>query len=515
MDTFAPSTAVTENGAPARSTTLDECLDLFYGLVRGISGDRVRELVDRACEQDPELTLQILLHARDTNGCGEKGARGKGERLVVYLAMIWLREWKPNTYQLMLPHLLTVGSYRDLRELACMAIDRFSFPVDHELVELTLLADHLLEVETALDSKDEERIRALGPKTLAGKWAPSAGSQWQKRGKLVTRLVRMLYPEDKFSWGQRQYRKLLSRQRKYAKVVERLMCTGEWDKIRFQAVPSRAMARYSKKAFPEHLPEEWKAYKEALKKGEVKVCAKGMDPHELVRQYLTLGKELDDIVEAQWSTIVEKVRESGTFQKVTAVVDVSGSMHGIPMEVAIALGIMVATLTKGEFANRLITFSESPQWHIVRGETLKNKVSSLKGMEWGMNTNFLKVFQLILNIAVEKQLRQTDLPDTLFVFSDMQFDLASGSLDAKTTWQAILTMFQEAGYTPPGIIFWNLRGNTVTFPAFSDEEGVKAMLSGFSADLLRLFLDGEDLTPIGVMKRAVSCYQVSWDPNEF
>jgi hypothetical protein len=66
--------------------------------------------------------------------------------------------------------------------------------------------------------------------------------------------------------------------------------------------------------------------------------------------------------------------------------------------------------------------------------------------------------------------------------------------------------FVEAGYADgaPHLIFWNLRA-TGTYPAFGESRGV-SMVSGFSPNLLKLFMDGEDLsqlTPLSTMRKAI------------
>jgi len=45
-------------------------------------------------------------------------------------------------------------------------------------------------------------------------------------------------------------------------------------------------------------------------------------------------------------------------------------------------------------------------------------------------------------------------------------------------------------YTPPIIIFWNVRADTVGFPVTSDQKGVM-MLSGYSPALMKFILSGE------------------------
>jgi hypothetical protein len=79
-------------------------------------------------------------------------------------------------------------------------------------------------------------------------------------------------------------------------------------------------------------------------------------------------------------------------------------MDGTPMEVSIALGILISHVTQEPFRNLVITFHEQPKFHRVEGSTLREKVESLKGSEWGGSTNFAAVFDLILNKAKENNL---------------------------------------------------------------------------------------------------------------
>jgi hypothetical protein len=49
----------------------------------------------------------------------------------------------------------------------------------------------------------------------------------------------------------------------------------------------------------------------------------------------------------------------------------------------------------------------------------------VKHMEWNMNTDFQKVFDLILEVAVNGNLKEDQMIKRVFVFSDMEFDQAS------------------------------------------------------------------------------------------
>ncbi|KAI3897574.1 hypothetical protein MKW92_010423 [Papaver armeniacum] len=57
----------------------------------------------------------------------------------------------------------------------------------------------------------------------------------------------------------------------------------------------------------------------------------------------------------------------------------------------------------------------------------------------------------------------------------------------------------------PEIVFWNLRESQST-PVLNEQKGV-AMVSGFSKNMVKLFLEGSDFsdfTPLSVMEKAIS-----------
>ena len=81
--------------------------------------------------------------------------------------------------------------------------------------------------------------------------------------------------------------------------------------------------------------------------------------------------------------------------------DVSGSMSGTPMEVAIALGILVSEITSPSYANRCLTFSARPEWvEIDPSMSLEEKVHQVQSAPWGMNTDFEQACGHILKVCL-------------------------------------------------------------------------------------------------------------------
>jgi len=181
-------------------------------------------------------------------------------------------------------------------------------------------------------------------------------------------------------------------------------------------------------------------------------------------------------------------------------------MSGIPMEVAVALGLVIAEVAPPAWQNRVLTFESNPQWHQIVGDSLFERVRNLMRAPWGGSTNFGKALNMILNFAVENQLPTEAMPEVFFVFSDMQFDKADrtglsygcthhyregarSSTGFAHTAANIRRAFQEAGYEMPTIVFWNLRGECTARPCETITEGVFQM-SGYSEAMLTAFMEG-------------------------
>ena len=347
--------------------------------------------------------------------------------------------------------------------------------------------------------------------SLAGKWAPSEDSAFDKApSRFAHRLARLLFPATPRPLP--LYRKLLGRLRAQLQVVERLMCANEWEAIQFDRVPSKAH-KLLKEAFKRHQAERYAEYLGAVKRGEKKVNVTGLQPHDLTKQYRT-GGEKDETTELQWAALVERTKGSaGKLTGAVAVVDVSGSMTGgrssvKPIDPAIALGLLIANVATGVFHQHVLTFDSEPGWFKLPDDSLHAQVTALKAAPWGGSTDLQKTFDLILSLAVQHSIPASSMPTTLFILSDMQFNSACATFNV-TNYEVIATKYRLAGYPMPGIVFWNLNGGYGSdAPVKYDESGV-ALLSGYSGELLRLIMAGdESMTPEAVMLMAVEKYEV-------
>ncbi|KAI3958651.1 hypothetical protein MKW98_030316 [Papaver atlanticum] len=355
----------------------------------------------------------------------------------------------------------------------------------------------------------------LGKISFASKWCPSLDSSFDKSTLLCESIARRVYPRSSYPEYEgveeahyayrirdRLRKEFLVPLRKALELPEVYIGSNKWGSLPYNRVASVAMKNY-KKIFMKHDEERFKKYLESVKRGDAKIAAGALLPHEIIES-VTEGTGCE-VAELQWQRMVNDLSKKGKLKDCLALCDVSGSMGGTPMEVCVALGLLISDMSEDPWKGNVITFSTNPQLHKIEGDDLRSKTEFMRRMDWGMSTDFQKVFDLILQVAVDGNLKNDEMIKRVFVFSDMEFDQASEN-HWETDYQTIQRKFKEKGFiSVPEIVFWNLRDSRAT-PVTGEQKGV-AMVSGFSKNMLTLFLEGgdmNDLKPLSVMKKAIS-----------
>ena len=361
--------------------------------------------------------------------------------------------------------------------------------------------------------------------SLAAKWCPSVDSSFDRATLLCESIAKRIFPREEYEGVEEAHyayrvrdrlrKDVLVPLRKVLELPEVFIGANRWKLIPYNRVASVAMEFYKEK-FLKHDKKRFEKYLEDVKAGKTTIAAGALLPHEIIG---SLGKrDGGEVAELQWKRMVDDLLKKGKMGNCLAVCDVSGSMLGIPMEVCVALGLLVSELCEEPWKGKVITFSAEPQLHLIKGDNLKSKTKFVRRMDWGMNTDFQKVFDRILDVAVNGNLKEDQMIKRIFVFSDMEFDQASAN-SWETDYQAITRKFREKGYgsAVPQIVFWNLRDSSAT-PVPATQKGV-ALVSGFSKNLLKLFLENEgdishllslsldnegDISPVRVMEAAIA-----------
>ena len=308
-----------------------------------------------------------------------------------------------------------------------------------------------------------------------------------------------------------EYRKILSALNRQIDTVQIKQCGRRWAEIDFNKTTSITLSK-QKKAFlnidksgDERYPndddrvlcaEHFNSHIQKAVRGETEMKGKRVGMADFTKIALDLINSRSnvqaekDLLNSQWR---DNSSQNGALGKMIAMVDVSGSMDGDPMNVAISLGIRIAE--KSALGKRVMTFSITPTW--VNLEPYTNFISQVevvKSAPWGMNTNFYAALDLILDAIIQNKMAPEDVEDMILVIlSDMQIDEGDRS-NKESLYETMKAKYEAAGirvngkgYKPPHILFWNLR-STSGFPTLSNQPNA-SMMSGFSPSLLNLFCD--------------------------
>ena len=477
--------SVTENGAVGYRTTGKELLDLNFAVasLRKMTDDEVAKRFMKAFCEDKLLAMKWLFYARDVRG-------GLGERRLFRVVLAELVKSNPD---MVIPVMNLIPEYGRYDDLWCLLDHNASASVVYEIVDKQL-------------NQDWTNMNAKKPISILAKWMPSINASSAKTkgyGKKLCKALKMT---------EREYRKALSKLRKYLDVVEVKMSEKNWSEIKYEAVPSRANLIYNN-AFLKNDEARRREYLGKLEKGETKINASTLFPHDIVHKYTdSTGwhsklKPTDKTIEALWNALPDTVKECGD---TIVVADGSGSMTSVvdnnsrvsALEVANALAIYFAERSSGQFKNKYITFSENPQFvDFSKCKTLHDKLQTALAHDEVANTNIEKVFDLILTTAINNHMSQSDLPRNILIISDMEFDGCATCGDTPSYWgsrskpnqklfEVIAKRYANAGYKMPRLVFWNVNSRTGTIPVKENELGV-ALVSGFSVNVAKMVMSGK------------------------
>ena len=451
----------TTNDAAQYESTGSRAVDFFYAApvqrMAVLTGeDNLIELYEGAKKEDLELATKTVFWLRDPrSGAGERAA---GIKLLKYLA-----EKQPLFVYDNMQKIAEYGRWKDLEHLQDSHGDGVA-------------------VEWAKAIKKGDR--------LAAKWAP-------RKGKLA-RAIR-----DELGITNASYRKVLKQN---SETVEQFMCSKDWTSIEYTKVPSVAMRKYGK-AFRRN---DEQRFTEFIGDDTKKINTAVNYPHEVLRH---AHKDID-LADKMWANLPNYIAPG---KNIMPVVDVSGSMTwktidkagSRPIDVAIALGLYISERNVGPFANQVITFSDSPQWASIDPKSkLHEKMLTLLELDWKGSTNIEKTYMLILKLATALSIPQEEMPTTLLILSDMQFDSCSRDAD-KTHLDNVQEQYKTYGYETPKIVFWNLAGSFKGSPA--DIRDNVALIAGFSPTILEAVLQEKLIDPIGVLRDAVAGYNINFD----
>lgn len=461
---------LTENGAVAYETSGKKLLDFNFA-VSAMRNMSVGEIIDEftgVYYENPLLAIKYLFFLGDIR-------QGLGERKAFRACLQFLIDNKPEIAKAVLK---LVPEYNRWDTVLL-----FLKSPNTESNAVAVIGDQL--------SSDLLNANNVKPVSLCAKWMPSINASSKETKRLGKKLCKALGLTEK------EYRQMLSLLRHYLEVVEVKMSAKEWSEIDYSHVPSKANLIYSD-AFLRNDEVRRRAYLESLVRGETKINAGVLNPHEICAKYHGRSlwyvemKGYDQTLEELWKALPNK-----HLSNTLVVRDGSGSMTGTVcgratgLDVATALAVYMAERNTGEWKDKFITFSARPKLvDLANCDTLRDKLA-LSYMEADCsNTDIYQTMKLVLNTAVKNHMTQDEMPEMIIIVSDMQFDPWGFNFDS-SLFDRISDEYKDHDYELPRICFWNLdNSRNKTVPMQENENGL-ILCSGFSVQVMNMFMSNE------------------------
>jgi hypothetical protein len=514
------------------SAFMEQMTNLFFQLVRTKDMKRLENVrsefraILESAKKEYELTgnVENLERAFVLVGQTRDIVKGKGEYLLTYVMLDELAKVYPELTERMVQRFVDydgehpLGSWKDVKYFGRFVEKQEKCTRDYSKG----MKFRLASLFTNQLKNDVENMRDKKSVSLAAKWLPSEKSKELWLFKEVAEQYSGMIPLT--IQGRRQMyknlRSIKSELNKYLDTTQVKMCGKKWSDIDFNNVTSVTMTKQRlsfmnlKSNYTERYPDDddrntcadrFAKHIDEVKKNIIgkKINGKRTSIYDLVKGAIYCNSKLEkDVINEQWKAYRENNPAQGDLGYMIPMADTSASMEVdkcIPLYHAIGLGIRCSELASGEFKDKVLTFSSKPTWVDLSklSDDFVSKVKKLKGADWGMNTDFYKAMELILDAAVKSKMTPEQVSKlNLCVFSDMQIDSSFEYSQNKSVMfdnikQLCKVKGQECGYevgfNAPHVVFWNLR-QTDGFPVQTRDTNA-TMVSGYSATLLNHFLE--------------------------
>jgi hypothetical protein len=441
---------ITQNGAVTNLSSQNPLVDFFA--LAGATRENPHLGVDlflKAFAFDRLNAVRVLFYLRDIRG-------GQGERQLFRNCLGYLAEHEKEVADKIVKHVPEYGRFDDLFGLQ---IETF-LPIIKEQLEADIISD---------------------TPSLLGKWLPSENTSSKKTQILAKGMMKAL------GMSPRTYRKTLSSLRKKIALLEHKMSKREWSAIEYGKLPSQASLKF-RKAFKRNDGERYESYLQSVTEGKENINTATLYPYQVYEAVGTPGAE------QLWANLPDYT----VGKNALVVADVSGSMSGRPMSVSVSLALYFAERNTSIFKGHFITFSSNPTLQKIQGTTLQDKMNSIERAHWEQNTDVYKVFKMLVDTAVLNNAPASEMPDTIYIISDMEFDSCGG---AQTNFEAIDALYAGTDYKRPSLVFWNVNAMQKQVPVMADDKNV-TLVSGYSPSAFKLAV--ENLSPVEFVMQVVN-----------
>jgi hypothetical protein len=179
------------------------------------------------------------------------------------------------------------------------------------------------------------------------------------------------------------------------------------------------------------------------------------------------------------------------------------------MDIAHGLGMYCSARIAEDnpFHKLIVPFSRTARFFSWKNLPFSNALFKLRVTESEVaSTDMSATLSLILDTAKQYKLKAEDMPTTLMILSDMQFNGAVHSGD-DTVFERFKKEFKAAGYKFPKVIFWNLNSGMGNGKPTTATAKNMVLISGFSANILTSALKGGGITPESIMMDTIGKYE--------
>lgn len=456
----------TANGAAAYATTNNPLLDCNFSVSnwRISTEGKIISNFFQAFNADPIMAVTWLFFLRDCRG-------GLGERRSFRIITEWLNDHHKDVLDSVIKYIPEYGRWDDLIELVLLGND-------------VALAKIIAQLDIDWHSEHP---------SLLAKWMPSANTSSQETVKKGRKLAKLLHMTET------DYRKTLSCLRKKIDIVETHMSANDWKSINYETVPAKAAMNYAN-AFMAHDPERRLNYIKQVIMGQANANLRGLNPYEIWNKCISNhGTNTEELYNAIWDKFVEEgLPNTDAFNNCICVIDTSGSMNVkinktvSVRDIAYSLGKYFSSKAKGVLKDKCITFSEYPEWiDLSNCHTPYEAAQKFNRSNWGMNTDMNAVFNMLLHGLVTKKINPEDMPSSILIISDMQFDsCVEGCYNCRETkklFDVIAEKWHEHGFKLPKLIFWSVTTgySEITVPQIDCGDNGISLISGYSQNVAK------------------------------
>jgi hypothetical protein len=436
------------------------------------------ERLENSWSVSPIDTLRIIFHFRDIS-------RGHGMKNTFKEFCLWLYRNHADALDQIFIHIPYYGTWKDLQRIFCGTL------YEHRIIKFH--AENLRESLNLLKNDEISQID-FG----VSKYAPTEGSEYDKKYKLVSKFIREL------GVTKNEYRKNYLRPlRSINPSVEELMCSGRWNDIDFSKVSHKAFIKYQN-TFKRRCPEKYYEYIRNLTQNEKKFDDQSSLVY-IICQYLNTFLKNEEY-EKRWTSIYENFEKDEEYM--LCIPDTDYLMYAKSKktsfrEISVSLAMMVMTSViyneNSPLYRKYFNFSNNPSEKIVNGKDLHEMINVVEKNFNKGDIDFTKLYDNILEFILNNCLQKA--PKSLIIISHHHSSEIL-SLYENVDWNAMEEKYTKHGFVCPPIVYWKPY-QIVKEPYINIDNIFFTIIQGYNPNILYHLLRYKSFEPYEFMRSII------------